>query len=414
MREKECDAMSQKIPQHLNVMIYEMYEKYLDEGQPISKIGYLVNEELGSDYPESSLRGRYIRQKEIYETEVDDEEYNKRLTTLAKSRLTLKTERKILGKERTIIDTLAREVSEKSVVAQVMLEQWGKEPEHNLLVDREVDIHGSTIEHIYAFADVHWGYVCDLMGNKYDPDVAQLRIRKMFDTIIEEVERKGYKKIYVADLGDQIEGEALRISQLIRISEGMTLQARNYANVMIAEYKRLAKKLRGVEITLLQITDDNHSQLRLYSTQRNEMPENLSLMIGNEIKNMIDTAHEFGGLENLNIILGDEILLSFGGYNVVLVHGHQYGRKEDVLHSVEQRHRNRVHTFIAGHWHQFSIKYKDVKDSGQQVLVFLPAVVGDTDFSEQLFVSGLPGFAKISIDVTHKITNAKMYPLTLD
>lgn len=404
--------MGKKIPQELDALIYEKYEGYLNAGVPISQIAYYVNEEMGWDYPESSLRGRYTRMKAIHEHELDDVEMNDRLYKIAKSSVALRLERKIINRERSVVDTLAREMSEKSVVAQVMMSLWGKEPEHNYLVDKEVEV--STIDEtrIYAFADVHWGYVCDLLGNKYDNEIASLRIREMFDSIIEETLRKGYKEIYVADLGDQIEGEALRVSQLVRISEGMTKQASNYATLMKGEYKRLAKMLRDVKITVLQITDDNHSQLRLYGTGRNEMPENLSMMLGNDIKNMVDTAHEFGGMENLDVIVGDEILMSFNDYNVVFAHGHQYKRNEDVLHSVEQRHQKRVHAFVAGHWHQFSVKYKNYTHGGQQVLIFLPAVVGDTDFSESLFLSGRPGFAKISIDTVNKIANAKMKPLT--
>jgi hypothetical protein len=350
--------------------------------------------------------------KEIYENEIDDVEVQERLYKIAKSSIGLRLERKVIQKERTIVDTMARELAEKTVVAEVMKSIWGKEPEHNILLDVARKTYLNEEVRIYAFADVHWGYYCDLLNNKYNNEIATLRIREMFDKIIEEVLRKGYKEIYMADLGDQIEGEALRISQLVRITEGMTKQANNYASLMKKEYTRLAKELKDVKITLIQITDDNHSQLRLYGTGRNEMPENLSVMIGNEIKNMVDLAHEYDGMLNLDVIVGDEILVSFDGYNVVFAHGHQYGRKEDILASVEHRHQKRVHAFIAGHWHAFSVKYKNLLNGIQQVLIFLPAVVGDTDFAETLFLSGRPGFAKISIDTENKLANAKFKPLT--
>lgn len=413
MGKDKKEAKGNKIPTSYNDIIYDKYTEYLDAGVPISRVASLLNEELGTNYPESSMRGRYTQMRDLYETEIDDETHQARLFQIAKGSIRLKTERKIIGKERTIVDTLARQIAEHTVVSEIMRESWGKSAVENLLEDKVMPVTCGQKEQIYAFADVHWGYVCDLYNNVYNNDVAKRRIREMFDAIIAETSLKGYKHIYVADLGDQIEGSALRISQLVRTAEDMTLQARNYANVMVNEYKRLSKMLPEVEVTVLQITADNHSQLRLYGTQRNEMPENLSNLIGNELMNTFDTAHEFGGMLNMKLILGDEILISIDGYNMVFAHGHQYGRKEDVLDSVEKRHRNKVHAFIAGHWHQFSVKYKDVKDDGQQALIFLPAVVGDTDFSETLFVSGLPGFCKITVDTTHKVINAEMKPLTI-
>lgn len=402
--------MPTKIPKHLNELIYQSYEEYLDKGTPIVQIASILNEEWGTDYAESSLRGRYTQQKEIYETQEDDERTQKELIQIAQGRLRLKEERKIINKQRTIIDQQVKEYSERSLIKEVISDFYGKEFTHNVsLTVTQID--ESKEEYLYAYSDVHLGYFCDLIENRYNIEETINRLTRIYDLIILDALEHGYKKIYISDLGDQIEGSALRISQLVRIAEGMTEQARDYANIIVELIKKVSKYLPNTEVELLMISEDNHAQLRLFSTKRDELPENLALLITNHIQNTIDLAHEYGHMKNINFRQGDEILLKLNGYNVVLAHGHQYGRNENILYSVEQRHGTSVHLFIAGHWHQFSVKYKNVKDGGQQALIFLPSVVGDTDFSERLFLSCYPGFVKITIDLDNKIANARLVRL---
>ena len=402
--------MSVKIPTHYNDLIYAGYEEYLNKGTPISHIATYLNEEWGTEFAESSMRGRYTQLKQIYENQSDDEDAQKRLYQLAKSSLKVKEERKIINKQRTLVDQTVREYAEKSLIGEIMLNAWGMSKEHNAVYTTEVESKGRE-EIFYSYADVHYDYNCDLPENIYNPLEAQARLWKFAKWLVNDVRENGYTSIHITDLGDMIEGTSLRISQLVRITMAMTEQARDYADIILTIIKYLSRELEDVKITYHMVSSDNHSQLRLFSTKRDEMPEVLALLITNEIKNAVLFAHNHGGLENITFDHGDEILIMLDGYNVVLAHGHQYGRNENILHSVEQRHQVPVHLFIAGHWHQFSIKYNNVKDGGQQTLIFLPSVVGDTDFSERLFLSCYPGFCKITIDLWHKIANAKVVRL---
>jgi hypothetical protein len=241
-------------------------------------------------------------------------------------------------------------------------------------------------------------------------------MKDVFDGIISDTLANGYKHIYVADLGDQIEGASLRVSQLLRITEAMTEQAKQYANEIVTLIKMLSKALPDTKITFLQVSEDNHAQVRLYSTKRDELPENMAVLITNTLDNTIKTAHEFGGLTNVEYIHADEIMVSLHTesgvpYNMVFAHGHQYGRSENILDKTEQRHQTGTHLFMAGHWHQFSVKYKNVKDGGQQALVFLPSVVGDTDFSDKLFLSCYPGYIKATVNLKERSTNAEFIRL---
>lgn len=336
--------------------------------------------------------------------------YKRHLSTIESSVGKIE-ERKRMNTVRSVVEQTAREYTEKSVVAETIANIWGKEPYHETEIQVFVQPKANEI-HGYAFGDVHWGYTNNHPKMTYSAAIAEKRLWEIANKIIADTIRNDYKRIFIADLGDQIEGSALRVSQLLRIVETMTQQAKGYSDTFISILKWISKQLPDVEIQVLMVSDDNHGQLRLFNTKRDEMPDNLSVLITNAVKNTVDTAHEFGGMSNIEFITADEILVTVGNnFNIVFAHGHQYGRNEDILQKTAQRHDCTTHLMIAGHWHRYSIKYKNVIDGGQQAMVFLPSVVGDTDFSDQLFLSCYPGFAKITVDLENRVTNAELIRL---
>lgn len=402
-----------KIPQKYDKLIFDGYEELLSTGVPITEIAKVLNERWGTEFAESSMRGRYTQQKLAYDLKVDEHEYQEQLFNIASNRLRLVEERKILNKMRGIVDGQARELGEYRAVAMSIVEMWHKTPAIKA-VDR-VYIPSQHKSHIYPFGDVHWGYMCQLATNTYNPEEASARISELFDFVVQDVKENGYKEIVIADLGDQIEGASLRISQLVRISDGMAEQAKQYSELLIAKLKWISKELPDVKIKFAQVSSDNHAQLRLFSTKRDELDENLAILITSAIKQVIDTAHEFEKMTNLEYIFGDEIILQFGDmknpYNVLLIHGHQYSRKDNILEDVELRHGMDIHLVIIAHWHQFKIVYKNLKKGTQTALLFLPSVVGDTDFAEKIHVSAIPGFCKVTLDLVHRFPNAEMIRL---
>lgn len=321
-------------------------------------------------------------------------------------------ERKRMNAVRSVVEQTAREYTEKSFMAEAVKAIWGKD------LYREDDVQvffkpSSKKTHGYAFGDTHWGYTNAHPKMTYNIDVARARLWEIANEIVKDVIANGYDEIFIADLGDQIEGSGLRISQLLRIVETMTQQAKGYSDTIISILKWMSKQLPDVKINCLMVSDDNHGQLRLFNTKRDELPDNLAVLITNAVKNAIDTAHEFGGMLNVRFETADEIVLSLGTaekpFNVCFAHSHQYGRGDDILHKATQRHGMNIHLFIGAHWHTLSIKSKNVVDGCQTGLIFVPPVVGDTDFGEKLFLSTLPGFLKLTID--DRVYNAEQIRL---
>ena len=211
--------MSKKIPQEYNDVIYEEYDKLLAVGVPVLRIAELVNEKLGTQFPESSLRGRYKHEK----LRREGADLQKRLLRLAEADIKLRYERKVIGKERSVINGLLRENVDRRVVVDMCVQLWGEEPLHQETTRLEW---GKSVKsHGFSFSDPHYGYRSTMKKNIYNPEVTAQRIRKMFDYIIKRTLDKGYDKIFISDQGDDIEGSALRVSQLVNIAEDMTKKA---------------------------------------------------------------------------------------------------------------------------------------------------------------------------------------------
>lgn len=406
--------MQNKIPKKYNILIYEAYEDLLPKGLTKAEIAMELNERWGTEFPESSMRGRYEKMKLSGSMGLDDYEFQRKQFLLSSGQVRLKETQKSLVRQRSIIDSQVKEYMDRSVVAKVIEDIYNMEMEHltELTVKMPYNHDGFPI---FAYGDPHLGYTYKGSQFEYDIDICRQRIKDIFDGIIRRTLANGFTHIVVADLGDDIEGSALRVGQLIRITETMSKQALLYTNLLVEMLKYLSASLPNTQITFAHVSEDNHSQMRLYNTKRDELDENLQLLITNGIRNMVDTAHEFGGLLNISYVSADEIVLSFGAekpFNIVMAHGHQYGRADDILKNVEQRHGINVHAYISAHWHQFSMKYRNVKDNGQQVLIFLPSVIGDTDFSEHLFLSCYPAYLQINVDLTDRVLNSELIRLT--
>jgi len=373
------------------------------------------NEIYDSGYSGEQLRSMYRNINRLNRTkkvsiESDKDSYDKQLDNIAKQELSIKENRNILNRQRSIVDMKVREYSDKKLASDTMMAVWGKETFH--LTDVKIVKHIITPKITsYHYADVHWDYTIDLPQIKYNKEIAKLRLWEMANWIVNDVVTNGIKEFYLTDHADDIEGTSLRVGQLIKITEEMTKQAREYSNEIVTIIKWLSKQLPDVLIHFMMVSLDNHSQLRLYNTKRDEMDENLALLITNTVLNVVDTAHEYGGMENLDFTTADEILLTLGNdkpFNIVLAHGHQYSRNDNILEDTEKHHKCVTHLFIGGHWHRYSFKSKDVKDDAQQAIIFLPSVVGDTDFSEKLHVSCMAGFAKITIDTVKRNSNSEV------
>jgi hypothetical protein len=424
----------------------ELYGQCMTKGYTIQAAADFINKELGLDCEKSTYYRAYHYDPRPWENEdtlteteeiigdvlladLEDDErpedilgdiistdidsgasrnyLQKMIDRTAKMMAQNREERKLLNRERAIVEGYARENADKSAVVQAIIRLW------NIIVRTEPEFIalnvGTGRPPIYAFGDIHWGYKSKVDQTPYNPAIAAGRLEAIFRVIGNQVTQYKFKKIYIVDLADDIEGAALRNSQLMRITDDMTIQARDYSSFMSETIRAFAKKHPDVEIVMLHINDDNHAQLRLFKTKRNELDDSLQLLVTTRIESDINMAHSYNDLLNLTYFQKSEFILEFDTSTLLISHGHRYNRTDRLLENGATRHNRHINYFLAGHWHSYSHKNKNMYQGVQESLIFAPAVTSDTDHSDHLFFSSMPGFLRLNISETGRYINSTQY-----
>lgn len=375
-----------------------LYEELLEEGLNRKEIAEHINEDLGLDLEESTYRKAFYAHKaEMMMANGDEEVYQQRLLTLARKDLKQKEERKKLVRQRALVDQRIRDIGDKSAVAMAIESIWHQATEKVPSFVAKSATVGNKNYRIYAWGDPHWGYNIDNGAIKYNPSVTMERMDNMFRDITTDIVSGGWTEVYLADLADDIEGAALRASQLLNIAESMTSQAKAYTEYLKDRIKKLVELFPNVKFTFIHIGEDNHSQLRLHNSSRDELPDNLQLLITHTMATFINTAHEFGALKNLTYVTAPEVLMNFDGMNVVFSHTHQYRRSDNILDLLRHKFDTDVQALVGAHWHAYSHKNRNTQNGAQESLIWVNSIVGDTEYSDRLSVSGRPGFVMLTV-----------------
>lgn len=388
-----------KIKLNQRIQAIELYEQGIEAGLKSNQICNIINEALGLDCTHEGYRSLYNRyQKQRILGELDKEEHEDRLVKYTKRDIQQKKMSKALVRQRAVVDLEIKHHADRSLMAEVIERIFGQTIEKHLhsFFTHAGDT-GAPYIPTYVFGDVHWDYNINQYGVIYNKDVAKARLDEFYSYVVNDTLKHSYTKIYVVDEADDIEGSALRASQLLHITESMTEQAKGYADYTQQKLEWLSENLPDCEIIFQHVDEDNHSQLRLHGSSRDELPENLQLLITNKLATFVETAHKFEGLMNLTYLSAPELIVDYDGYKGIFFHGHQYTRNDNILDMVSKRHETKIHFACVAHWHSYSHKNRDVQRGAQESLIFIPPIVGNTDYSRKLFLSGRAGFLKLKI-----------------
>ena len=391
--------MSNRIPEELYNTVHDFYVKHLGRGVQVSKIANLFNAFYGTDFAESSLRNRYEYQRDLGNVEADIikrmNEIEEAERKIALKEMHLVSRQKKLQRQQSSIDSVIRYNADKELVAEIFKEV-GEDQEFE-----PVDL-GLTIgkQHtgvpIYNMSDDHLGYHED---GYYSIAQAEKHLKTFFEYVNGEIERYQYKEIVISHTGDQIEGSTLKATQLSIIAEVMSKQAVRYATLFTEYIKQLSKQNPKTSIQIYFVDEDNHSQIRVNGASRGDTTEMLSKVIANDIRRTVETAHEFGGLTNVNFEHAGAIFAEVDGKNVMFIHGHQLPRPAKLMaQRVFDVYGVRPDLIIHGHYHSYAMTTLNDYKGYMQTVISAPAIVGDTRYGrEGLGLTGLSGVLKIKV-----------------
>lgn len=331
----------------------------------------IINSECNMEHDESVYRKYYythVRDNENSQTELSQD--NELFIEIKKEKMKLSDIKsqanafiRRLSREETLIEIAhdaASQMNDKKILDEYKEPLW---------------INSGASAAILQLGDWHYGIECDNYWNKYDPKVAEKRIAKLRDKVIEKCSKDHCKEIHVVNLSDLISGRihlSIRlqnridvITQIIRVSEIMAELLTDLSKYMEVHYYDCL---------------DNHSRI--------EPNKKDSLDLESLVR--ITPWYLKARLNSPNIHIhdnkyGDDII-SFKclGYDVVGVHGDNDKplKVVDNLTLLTHKHYDLV---LTAHLHHFGGDEKN-----QTLVISNGSLMGTDSYAEKLRLSSRP------------------------
>ena len=380
-----------KVPEDLKRQENETYSDYKkrivsckkSRGLTWNDVRDYINSECNLDHDESVYRKYYKQlvqkgqvmdidaiQDTIKEDTPDAEELSNLLSQIQKERMKLSDER---VQNNAILRRLSREETLIEIAKDAAL----------TISDKKIPPSYTGVNHspkgtasaILTLSDWHYGIVCDNYWNKYDPDIAELRIAKLKDKVIQRCLENNCKEIFVVNLSDLISGRihlSIRlqnridvITQIIRVSEIMAEFLTDLSKYMDVHYYDCL---------------DNHSRLEPNKKDSLDL-ETLVRITPWYLKARLTSPN----IHIHNNEFGDDII-SFNcrGYEVIGVHGDNDKpiKVVDNLTLLTHKHYDLV---LTAHLHHFGGDEKN-----QTMVISNGSLMGTDSYAEKLRLSSRP------------------------
>jgi hypothetical protein len=312
------------------------------------------------------------------------------LDELELKKLELLEERKKLQAVRVEYNKIAREKSRKELIYEFVSEkivEIGHLPSPKFL---PLQTSSGRSGAILGFGDEHFGKQFISQNNEYNEEIYLSRMNKLLSETIAIIEKENLDEITVLNGADSVEGMALRVSQLTALQHGFIDQVIKYSRYKVEWLKELSKY---VKVNYIHIPSANHTELRLHSSSRGEMPkEDVERIIAVYIHDMLKEN------ERINVPLYDEGIVDFEllGFSIAACHGHQLKGKKNAIKDISMLKRKFFDYLYVSHFHHGSSLTVGETETHNIEVIQLDSIMGSDEYSDSLMTGAKAG-ANISI-----------------
>ena len=341
-----------------------------------------LSEELfgeGNCFNSSEVRKRMYGMKtllEILEEEgMNNLSENEILNQIEEKRLELEKERKKLQttkieRNRNVTKESRQELLYENIrdaVERLPLPEFKEIPMHNT----------GKGAYVLCWADLHYGADFVSQNNVYNREVCREKMEKLTAMVKEKCINLGINRLIVCGLGDEIQG-MLRISD-VKVNDIPVVESVVEVSRLIGQVLNSISEVTNV--VYYHTMASNHSQTRPLNSKQLLAEEDLEVIIGNYIK---DILMNNGRIE---VVLTDRDYhsIEIEGQNVLLLHGHQVKSVKNVVKDYSTLHRLFYDIVILGHYHSGQSISVGELDGNTEVKV-IPSIVGSDPYADSLKV----------------------------
>ena len=253
-------------------------------------------------------------------------------------------------------------------------------PEFNPLPGCIEDPH---ISYLLCISDPHYGARFRSTNNEYSSEIFKDRLENLAGDVQVFVQKKNIHKLYVACLGDTIQG-ILRASDL-KLNDTAVVKSVVEISRLLAQF--LSSLSQYVLIEYYHVPSANHTQIRPLGTKANEIAdEDLEYVIGNYIKDLCSNN------PRISVNLADEndqcIKIGIPGFDAYAMHGHQIKDLNHAISNLSMMKRTPVDYLILGHYHSATTRTHSEGITYDTEVIICPSIVGSDPYSDSLMKGG--------------------------
>ena len=299
---------------------------------------------FGKEHSEDVSRREYYGCKMLVLASNDEEKTMTELhEELQKREIEIDKKRIKLSDEFSYLNRLKREIARIETIGEYA--QVAAQGINNIypLLSKEINVVDSgDNKGILCLSDWHYGLVCDHLINQYNPEIARMRLNRLADVVIDDIQKFNIDEIVVANLGDLLSGI---IHTTIRLENRIDIITQTIeVSELLAEL--LDKLSKHVKVRYYSVID-NHG--RIFANKEDSLDkENFSRMIDFYLKQRCK--------DNENIEINDnnidESIMEFliNGWGVVGIHGHD-DKPADAAQKLSSMLQANYSMCLMGHYH---------------------------------------------------------------
>lgn len=237
----------------------------------------------------------------------------------------------------------------------------------------------SNLKYLVTLSDIHYGATFKSINNEYSPAIAKERLEKLCGELISFVNNKQISNLYIASLGDMLQG-LLRVSDL-KINDSSVIKATVEISRLIAQF--LNELSSYVHIDYYHVPTANHTQTRPLGTKASEIAdEDLEYLIGNYISDLCCAN------DRIHIHLANDgyqfIEIPIWNYNIIAMHGHQLKNVNNSLRDLSMLCHKFIDFLILGHFHSGKeIPCFEANSNDTEILIS-PSFIGSDPYSDSI------------------------------
>lgn len=294
-----------------------------------------------------------LRENKIANIEKDNlQEYKEKMLELKKKRQQLSDERAFTNKK---IRALSR-VEDFIRLLRDEIEVLAYEKP--LYVNKPIPTSLSKNIGILLLSDIHYGIVSDNLVNKYNPEIAEDRINKLIDNVLDYCQIHNITDLVIFELGDTLSGiihNGIRLENRFSAAQQVIGISEIISNTLF----RLSEKLNSITFTMVE---GNHDRI-LVKKDDNLNEDSFSILVQELI------IQRTTNIKNLNIIknVGKTFTrVNINGFECFGVHGDK-DKPSTVCEGLEALSGIRPDFVFMGHFHntnEYTVNQSEVLVNG--------------------------------------------------